>query len=437
MTTALRVENVSKQYRIYAKPRDRLKESLTRGRWKRHQEFWALKNINFEVEKGTTTGIIGPNGSGKSTLLQIITGTLDPTHGDVFYEGRIAALLELGAGFNPDFTGIENVFMNASLMGFSRKQTEALLPEIERFAEIGPFIHQPVKTYSSGMYVRLAFSVAVASEPEILIVDEALAVGDAVFQHRCLRRIKEIHERGATILFVSHDAAAIRALCSRAILLHEGRQAADGKPLEVINQYRKLIMSQTAAFEAVEAGDAKPAEDARWVDDLRAPLKPTYRHGDGSAEILSVELLNANHVRVDLVETGEPLLVRIRILFHKDRMNPVCGFLVRNRFGIHVYGTNTDLQQMDIGPVGPGDVVEVIFSFNGWLGPDLFSLTVAAHSGDNISYDWLDGAVFFRVLGSGDGVINLNAEVTHRRLTVRSNSSSREVSSGANAATSP
>jgi ABC-type polysaccharide/polyol phosphate transport system ATPase subunit len=436
MTTALRVENVSKQYRIYAQPRDRLKESLTRGRWKRHQEFWALKNINFEVQKGTTTGIIGPNGSGKSTLLQIITGTLDPTHGDVFYEGRIAALLELGAGFNPDFTGIENVFMNAALMGFSRKQTEALLPEIERFAEIGPFIHQPVKTYSSGMYVRLAFSVAVASEPEILIVDEALAVGDAVFQHRCLRRIKEIQERGATILFVSHDAAAIRALCSRAILLHEGHQVADGKPLDVINQYRKLIMSQTAAFEAVEAGETKPVEDARWVDDLRAPLKPTYRHGDGSAEVLSVELLNANHVRVDLVETGEPLLVRVRILFHEDRSDPVCGFLIRNRFGIHVYGTNTDLQQMDIGPVQRGDVVEVIFSFNGWLGPDLFSITVAAHSADNISYDWMDGVVFFRVLGSGDGVINLNAEVSHRRLTVRSNSSSREIPSGANAATS-
>jgi lipopolysaccharide transport system ATP-binding protein len=428
MTTALRIENVSKQYRIYAKPRDRLKESLTRGRWKRHQEFWALKNINFEVEKGTTTGIIGPNGSGKSTLLQIITGTLDPTHGGVFYEGRIAALLELGAGFNPEFTGIENVFMNASLLGFSRKQTEALLPEIERFAEIGAFIHQPVKTYSSGMYVRLAFSVAVASEPDILIVDEALAVGDAVFQHRCLRRIKEIQERGSTILFVSHDAAAIRALCSRAILLHEGSQIADGKPVDVINRYRKLIMSQTAAFEAVEAGERKPAGDVRWVDELRAPLKPTYRHGDGSAEVLSVELLNANQVRVDLVETGEPLLVRMRVLFHEDRANPVCGFLIRNRFGIHVYGTNTDVQQMDIGPVKRGDVVEVTFSFNGWLGPDLFSITVAAHSVDAVSFDWLDGVAFFRVIGSmlGDGVINLNAEVVHRRISVRSDETNSE-----------
>src|SRR5499433_2495853 len=203
MPAALRVESISKQYRIYNRPSDRLKETVTRGRWKAHREFWALKDISFEVEAGTTTGIIGPNGSGKSTLLQIITGTLEPTHGSVWYDGRIAALLELGAGFNPEFTGVENVFMNASLMGFSRKETEALLPEIERFAEIGQFIHQPVKTYSSGMYVRLAFSIAIAASPDILIIDEALAVGDAVFQHRCIRRLKQMQESGVTIFFVS------------------------------------------------------------------------------------------------------------------------------------------------------------------------------------------------------------------------------------------
>jgi ABC-type polysaccharide/polyol phosphate transport system ATPase subunit len=429
MTTALRVENVSKQYRIYATPGDRLRESLTRGRWKRHREFWALQDISFEAERGTTTGIIGPNGSGKSTLLQIITGTLDPTHGDVFYEGRVAALLELGAGFNPEFTGIENAFMNAALMGFSRKQTEALMPEIERFAEIGPFIHQPVKTYSSGMYVRLAFSVAVASDPEILIVDEALAVGDAVFQHRCLRRIKEIQEKGTTILFVSHDPAAIRALCSRAILLNGGLKVAEGKPVDVINQYRKLIMSQTAAFEATESFERQDeAADGLWAEDLRAPLKPTYRHGDRSAEVLSVELLNANSQRVDLVESGEPLLVNIRVLFHEDRETPVCGFLIRNRYGVHVYGTNTNVQQMYLGPVRRGEVIEVTFSFNGWLGPDLFSVSVAVHSEDNIAFDWLDGVLFFRVVGSilADGVANLNATVTHRRIAVRSKDSSRE-----------
>jgi len=419
MTIALRIENVSKQYRIYATPGDRLKESLTRGRMKKHQEFWALKDISFEVESGTTTGIIGPNGSGKSTLLQIITGTLNPTHGSVYYDGRIAALLELGAGFNPEFTGIENIFMNASLLGFSRKQTEALLPEIERFAEIGQFIHQPVKTYSSGMYVRLAFSVAVASSPEVLIVDEALAVGDAAFQHRCLRRIKEMQDAGTTILFVSHDAAAIRALCSRAILLHGGHKIADGPPVDAINRYRKLIMSQTAAFEAGERQESLSASADLGIDleNLRMPLNPTYRHGDGSAEVLSVELLNASDAPLILVESGELLQVRMRVLFHEHRANPVCGFLIRNRLGVHVYGTNTDLQQLDLGPAHPGDIVEVTFAFTGALGPDTFSISVAVHSVDNFSFDWLDGVVFFRVASAevGDGLINLNASVTHRR----------------------
>src|SRR5438552_537608 len=234
MTSALHVQGVSKCYRIYDHPGDRLKEMVTRGRWKRHRQFWALQDIDFEIEAGTTTGIIGPNGSGKSTLLQIITGTLEPTHGDVSHEGRIAALLELGAGFDPEFTGVENVYMNASLLGLSRRETEALFPAIERFAEIGPFLYQPVKTYSSGMYVRLAFAIAASVEPDILIIDEALAVGDAVFQHRCLRRISELHERGATVLFVSHDAAAVRALCSRAILLKAGGIIADGAPAEVL-----------------------------------------------------------------------------------------------------------------------------------------------------------------------------------------------------------
>src|SRR6266481_6798748 len=249
MPIALRVENLSKQYRIYDHPGDRLKETLSRGRWKCHREFWALSDLNFEIEAGTTTGIIGPNGSGKSTLLQLITGTLEPTHGDVWHTGRIAALLELGAGFNMEFTGIENVFMNAALMGFARKETEKLLPEIQRFAEIGDFIHQPVKTYSSGMYVRLAFATAVATDPKILIIDEALSVGDAVFQHRCLRRIKQMQESGTTILFVSHDVSAIKALCSRAILLNQGRVEMDGKPAEVLNRYQGLIMEREEAYD--------------------------------------------------------------------------------------------------------------------------------------------------------------------------------------------
>src|SRR6266700_5241862 len=274
MSIALRVERVSKQYRIYERPGDRLKESLTRGRWKWHREFWALRNIRFEVEAGTTTGIVGPNGSGKSTLLQIVTGTLEPTHGNVWYDGRIAALLELGAGFNPEFTGIENVFMNAALMGFSRKETEQLLPEIKRFAEIGDFVHQPVKTYSSGMYVRLAFATAVATQPQILIIDEALSVGDAVFQHRCLRRIRQMQESGATILFVSHDVSAVKALCSRAILLNSGRVEADGKPSDVLNRYLGLIMEREEAY-AAEPAPAGSEGNVEASADFAATLAQT------------------------------------------------------------------------------------------------------------------------------------------------------------------
>src|SRR3954467_11010 len=303
MPTALRVDNVSKQYRIYDHPGDRLKESLTRGRWKRHREFWALRDVSFELERGTTTGIIGPNGSGKSTLLQIITGTLEPTHGMVHYEGRIAALLELGAGFNPEFTGLENIYLNAALMGFSRSETDSRLPEIERFAEIGDFVEQPVKTYSSGMYIRLAFAIAVSADPQILIVDEALAVGDAVFQQRCLRRIKEMQEAGATILFVSHDPHTIRALCTRGILFNAGRVEADGKPADVLNRYQKIIMSRQAAYEAdrLVTTEASETEELAIVDETFRPLKYTYRHGDGTAEILSVELLDAARHPIEFV----------------------------------------------------------------------------------------------------------------------------------------
>jgi lipopolysaccharide transport system ATP-binding protein len=421
MATALRVEKVSKQYRIYEHPGDRLKESLTRGRWKRHRAFWALSDVSFEIEAGTTTGIIGPNGSGKSTLLQIITGTLEPTHGSVHHEGRIAALLELGAGFNPEFTGLENVFLNAALMGFSKSETQARLPEIERFAEIGNFLDQPVKTYSSGMYIRLAFAIAVSADPEILIVDEALSVGDAVFQQRCLRRIKEMQEKGATILFVSHDAHAIRALCGRAILLNSGRMEADDAPAKVLNRYQKLIMSREAAYEATQAASIREGEtgESAWADEPRAPLRYTYRHGDKSAEILSVDLMDATHRPVEIVETGESLLLRVRARINTDVDDLVCGFLIRNRLGIHVYGTNTDIQQADFGRLRCGEVVEVVFAFNCWLGTGEFSITIALHSPHAISFDWVDDVMFLRVISPGviEGVANLNAGVTTRRLT--------------------
>jgi lipopolysaccharide transport system ATP-binding protein len=428
MTLALRIEKVSKQYRIYERPGDRLKESLTRGLLRRHKEFWALRDVDFEIESGTTVGIVGPNGCGKSTLLQIISGTLAPTHGDVWHEGRIAALLELGAGFDPEFTGVENVYMNASLLGLSRRETDELFPALERFAEIGPFLYQPVKTNSSGMYVRLAFAIAASVEPDILIIDEALAVGDAVFQHRCLRRINELHERGATVLFVSHDAAAVRALCSRAILLRTGSVIADGKPTDVLNLYQKIIMEREQAYEA-EAGALRSEPTA--ADESLAPVSYAYRHGDRSAEIIGAELTDATHARVEIVESGEPLTLRVLARFHHDVDDPVIGFLIRNSHGIHAYGTNTKEQQIEFGAVRRGEVIEVTFAFDCWLGVDQYTISLATHSRDGQAYDWLDAALFVRVTSMTltEGIANLNASVTTRHRALSPDALERESAS--------
>ena len=418
MPPALRVEGVSKQYRIYNRPADRLKESLTRGRWKTHREFWALHDVSFEVEAGTTTGIIGPNGSGKSTLLQIITGTLEPTHGTVWHEGRIAALLELGAGFNPEFTGIENVFMNSSLMGISKAETERLLPQIESFAEIGEFIQQPLKTYSSGMYIRLAFATAIATSPQILIVDEALSVGDAVFQHRCTRRIKEMQEAGTTILFVSHDPGAVRALCSRAILLNGGRVEADGTPADVLDRYQKLIMAQEAAYAEAQLNMIQGVQEKPQpvVTAEAGDVAPqfTYRHGNGNAEILRVDLLDASRRPISVVESGQLVHLRVRVVFHEDLNDPVYGFVIRNRHGINLYGTNTKVQGLQPGLIKQGEQVETTFTFPCWLAPDLYSVSIAVHSPNSVSFDWMDGALFFRAFSDTpiEGVANLNARAT-------------------------
>ena len=267
------VQNVSKLYRLYRRPADRLYELLPGAR-PRHTDFWALRDIGFTVEKGETLGLVGPNGCGKSTLLQIVSGILQPTTGRVVTRGRIAALLELGAGFNPEFTGRENVFLNGEIMGLSRAEIEKAMPSIEAFAEIGEFIARPVKEYSSGMYVRLAFSTAIHVDPEILIVDEALAVGDAVFANRCVRKFQELSERKITVLFVSHDLGLVKQLSDRAILLLNGRIEAQGEPKDVINRYIGLVLERQAP---------KGPKSER--------VRSSFRHGDGASEILSVQIL--------------------------------------------------------------------------------------------------------------------------------------------------
>src|SRR5499427_8539634 len=253
---------------MYPRPIDRLRE-LAPGSPPRHTDFWALRDISFQVEKGETLGLVGPNGCGKSTLLQLVSGILQPTSGRIVTRGRIAALLELGAGFNPEFTGRENIYLNGEIMGLSRGEIEKAMPSIEAFAEIGEFMERPVKEYSSGMYVRLAFSTAIHVDPEILIVDEALAVGDAVFANRCVRKFEELRERKITVLFVSHDLGLVKQLSDRAILLLHGRIEAQGAPSDVINRYIGLVLErQRAATEKSER------------------VRASFRHGDGTSEVV-------------------------------------------------------------------------------------------------------------------------------------------------------
>jgi ABC-type polysaccharide/polyol phosphate transport system ATPase subunit len=392
------VQNVSKLYRLYRRPADRLRELLPRAR-PRHTDFWALRDIGFELQKGETLGLVGPNGCGKSTLLQIVCGILQPTSGRVVTRGRIAALLELGAGFNPEFTGRENVYLNGEIMGLSRAEIDRAMPSIESFAEIGEFIGRPVKEYSSGMYVRLAFSTAIHVDPEILIVDEALAVGDAVFANRCVRKFQELRERKITVLFVSHDLGLVKQLSDRAILLLNGRIAAEGAPSDVINRYIGLVLAKD---------DSKAKKDDR--------IHASFRHGDGSSEILGVEILNARGEASTAVTGGEPITVRVRSRFHQAKSDPMVGILIRTRIGMDVYGTNTRLERVHLGDFQPGDELEVDFAVECWLTPQQYTLTVATQNADGTSHDWLDDAVAFDVVDTraAAGVANLRAQVQWR-----------------------
>ena len=369
------------------------------GSGARHSDFWALRDIGFSLEKGETLGLVGPNGCGKSTLLQIVSGILQPTTGRVVTRGRIAALLELGAGFNPEFSGRENVYLNGEIMGLSRAAIDKAMPSIEAFAEIGAFIERPVKEYSSGMYVRLAFSTAIHVDPEILIVDEALAVGDAVFANRCVRKFHELRERKITVLFVSHDLGLVKQLSDRAILLLNGRIAAEGSPKDVINRYIGLVL---------ERQESKREKEDR--------VRASFRHGDGASEILSVEIHNQRGERAELVASGEPITVRVRSRFHRAISDPMVGILIRTRIGMDVYGTNTRIERVELGDFAAGDELEVDFRIECWLTPQQYTLTVATQNTDGTSHDWLDDAVAFEVVDarSSAGVANLRAQVEWR-----------------------
>ena len=391
------VQNVSKLYRLYRRPADRLRELLP-GVAPAHRDFWALRDISFEVERGETLGLVGPNGCGKSTLLQLVSGILQPTMGRVVTRGRIAALLELGAGFNPEFSGRENVYLNGEIMGLSRAEIDRAMPSIEAFAEIGEFLERPVKEYSSGMYLRLAFSTAIHVDPEILIVDEALAVGDAVFANRCVRKFQELRERKVTVLFVSHDLGLVKQLSDRAILLLGGRIEAAGAPNDVINRYIGLVLEKQAPERRQER------------------LRSSFRHGDGTSEILGVQLLNARGEEAASIASGEPVTVRVRARFHRAVSDPMVGILVRTRIGMDVYGTNTRIEHTDLGDFEAGQLLEVDFGLECWLTPQQYTLTAATQNADGSSHDWLDDAIAFEVVDTrvAAGVANLRAKIEWR-----------------------
>ena len=382
---AITVEGVSKRFEIYAHPRDQLKQfffprlSRMLGYVPRQyfREFWALQDITMEVRKGESYGIVGLNGSGKSTLLQIITGTLSPTLGRVTTQGRIAALLELGSGFNPDFTGRENVYMNGALLGFSRDQIDTKFEAIQSFADIGDHFDQPLATYSSGMQMRVAFAVATAFEPDILIIDEALAVGDAYFQQKCFHRIERFKDGGGTLLFVSHDANTVKHLCDKAVLISHGKALSHGNPKTVIDLYQGLVAQKTdlgdRAIVVSQNKNTQPTEslavNATWT-------KATTITTNKDAEMIDFKLLDGNGQQVAHIESEEDLIVQYRIRLHKDFERPAFGLIVRDRIGRSLFETSTYAMRMEEKPVAMGKEVLVRFKFNFNLRAGQYSFSV-------------------------------------------------------------
>jgi lipopolysaccharide transport system ATP-binding protein len=404
--TMIRVSQLSKRYEIYDTPRDRLKQfvlpRLLRGGGepKRYfREFWALQDINFTVKKGETVGIIGRNGSGKSTLLQIICGTLSPTSGQVETRGRIAAMLELGSGFNPEFTGRENVYMNATVLGLTEEEIDARFDRIAAFADIGEFMNQPIKTYSSGMTVRLAFAVQSQIDPDILIVDEALSVGDAKFQAKCFDRLRQLKDNGTSILLVTHSSEQIVTHCTSAILLNQGVQLESGKPKQVVNRYLDLLFGkekQALPDDKVNAARQAPTpldtdeHGLNLSEDVfatRPGYNPhEYRWGDGTASILDFHLAADGVPYPAVISTGQRISLSVSVKFHASFYRPILGITIKTKEGVTIYGVNSEtLECASFQEMGsPGSVMQADAAFVCRLAPgDYFiSLGIASKEGE-------------------------------------------------------
>lgn len=404
--------SVSKSYPIYDSPVDRLKELLTFHRSRRHQVFWALRDVSFEAPKGSTFCVIGENGSGKSTSLQLVAGIFPPTEGQVEVNGRVSALLELGAGFNPEFSGRDNVFLSAAIHGLSTKQIERRFRDIEQFAEIGEFIQQPVKTYSSGMLVRLAFAVAIHVDPDILLVDEALAVGDYYFRQRCMRKVHELRRRQVTILFVSHSMADVKAIGSDALWLENGRVVEMGKPDAVVRKYLARMVEKDAEFlkrkGVAETRREEPTQVVVASEIVETIPNIDFRHGNQAAEILGIAALDEEGREVHLIEPHRRLTVRISVRARRPLDEPNVGFMLRNHMGMDFAGTNTAREGVALPPMAPGDIFTVDFHLDiPELYPGNFSFSPAIANGSLEAYemcDWIDNALTLP-MARGEGAV--------------------------------
>jgi lipopolysaccharide transport system ATP-binding protein len=417
----IEVEGLGKSYLMYDKPSDRLRQMLFRGKRKYYKEFWALKDVSFKIKKGETVGIIGRNGSGKSTLLQMICGTLNQTQGEVKVTGRVAALLELGAGFNPEFTGVENVYMAASLYGLSKEEVGQRFEAIATFADIGDHLHQPVKTYSSGMYVRLAFAVIAHVDADILVVDEALAVGDAVFTQKCMRFIRKFKENG-TLLFVSHDIGSVLNLCERAVWLHAGQVQQAGQAKDISEAYLQYTLQEVYGHEAqLQAIEKKSSEVKTGHTDIKADEPPALDYQtqvivkgnlseangwkSGAGEILAVSLSVVNSEHAEVLKGGETVNMSIIAVAHEDIDCPILGFLVRDKLGQDLMGENTlpftnESQQ----PLRAGERIQAEFTFKLPMLPNGdYTVMTSFADGDlynHVQHHWLHNALILHVMSA-------------------------------------
>ena len=384
---AIEVKDVDKVYKLYEKPSDRIKEALGLGSKVRHTDHKALSDVSMTIYQGETVGIIGTNGSGKSTILKIITGVLNPTAGEVKVNGRISALLELGAGFNMEYNGIENIYLNGTMIGFTEKEIDEKLQSILDFADIGEYVYQPVKTYSSGMFVRLAFAVAINIDPEILIVDEALSVGDVFFQAKCYHKFEEFKAMGKTILFVSHDLSSIAKYCDRVVLLNQGTKLGEGAPKEMIDTYKQVLVGQYQLPESSSEGNLLEDEDIRKLASGLNVNPDLLEYGSKTAEIVEYYFTDAKGVHTSAVVKGSRFTIHMKVEIKEDIQAPIFAFSFKNIKGTEITGTNTMFEKSFLEPVSAGDVKEITFEqeMNLQGGDYLLSLGVTGYEGDTFT----------------------------------------------------